>query len=154
MYTIVWVCWVAEKKNVVIRSFAKIKERLEKEQAVIQAVEKNIHGKQWTRTSCKLLVGSTSTVIWPWNIRLWSMTSMLKVRQTSKILEAGKLCQIHWCWSFPNWTICWWKNGNKEALIYFSNKIPGREIPKTITQLSRQIKRKEGGRYFLVGLIK
>ena len=40
MYTIVWVCWVAEKKNVVIKSFPKTKERLEKEQAVIQAVEK------------------------------------------------------------------------------------------------------------------
>ena len=31
---------------------------------------------------------------------------MTKVKNTRR---RGKLYQIHWCFSFPNWPICWWK---------------------------------------------
>ena len=54
----------------IIRSFVKSEERLEKGQAVIQAVEKTSTENNEQELFFKLFLGSARTVFWPWDIRL------------------------------------------------------------------------------------
>ena len=91
----------------IIRSFVKSEERLEKGQAVIQAVEKTSteNNEQELFSSSFLVPQEQFSGLGTLDCEA-VVESMTNVKNTRR---RGKLYQIHWCWSFPNWPICWWK---------------------------------------------
>ena len=120
---IVWVCWVAEKKNVDLKKLCKNRRKVRKITSSYSSSWKNINRIQWTRTSCKLLIGFTSTVFWPWGTLDYKaiVESMANVENTRSRGSYTKFTDVD---RFQIGRYAG-ENGNKKALIHFKNKFSG-----------------------------
>ena len=111
----------------IIRSFVKTKERLEKEQAVIQAIE-NIsteNNEQELLASSLLVPPQQSSGLGTLNYKA-VVESMTNVGSTRSRGSYTKFTDV------DRFEIgrCAGENGNKKALIHFKSKFPGGEFSK------------------------
>ena len=153
----------------IIRSFVKTKQSLKKEQAVIQVVEKTS-----TENNEQELLASTLLVSPQQSSGLGTLDyeavveSMTNVENTRSRASYTKFTDAD-CFQIGRYS---GGNGYKKALIHFKNKFPGlkestvrtfkkqyqeelkKQDPRNDHLAKSSKQRKNGARYFLVGLIK
>ena len=153
----------------IIRSFVKTKERLEKEQAVIQAVKKaSTENNEQELLASSLLVPPQQSSGFGTLYYEAVVESMANVENTRSWGSYTKFTDVD---RFQLGRYAG-ENGNKKALIYLKNKFLGlkestvrtfkkqhqKELKKQDPRNDHLVKsskqRKEGGRYILVGFIK
>ena len=120
MFFIVWVCWVAEKKNVDHKKLCKNQRKLEKEQAVIQAIveKKSTENNEQELLASSLLVAPQKYSVLETLDYEAVVESMTNVENTRGRGNYTKFTDVD---RFPTGRYAG-ENGNKKALIHLKNK--------------------------------
>ena len=120
-------CLYLSSKKIYPRSFVKTKERLEKEQAVIQAIEKisTENNAQELLASSLLVPSQQSSGLGTLNYKA-VVESMTNVESTRSRGSYTKFTDVD---RFEIGRYAG-ENGNKKALIHFKSKFPGGEFSK------------------------